>query len=311
MYSGEMKKDQQKTLVEIQGSGFITGIEVMGKQAEFYQKVLVYKDGELKEQIQLGERTFPINGIKFDRSFELIGIQGADGKDDIRIDIDYAIEFPHVYHMKIDNPTVAVCDCGYETNSHQDMKDHVGGKMRKYNWDDNDYYEVEEADVEIAALKEEIDRGNTRNRILTATNDEWFLKVEEEIAALNKEVDTQQDLKLEAQWKLDRATGKIAALKGKIESLQSVVAVYEHREIALKKQVRELTAAKTDILKRKILLKIEYVRLREALEKISTDIYCDGPGCPWCESGTEHPLTPAAKIAREALGLKEGYEQRA
>jgi hypothetical protein len=45
----------------------------------------------------------------------------------------------------------------------------------------------------------------------------------------------------------------------------------------------------------------EVQRLRGVLEKISKDIYCDGPGCPWCESGEEHPITSTAEIAREAL----------
>ena len=37
------------------------------------------------------------------------------------------------------------------------------------------------------------------------------------------------------------------------------------------------------------------------VEKAGLQIDCWGPGCAYCESGEEHPLTPIAKEAQEVL----------
>ncbi|RJP48793.1 MAG: hypothetical protein C4586_08765 [Anaerolineaceae bacterium] len=46
---------------------------------------------------------------------------------------------------------------------------------------------------------------------------------------------------------------------------------------------------------------------REALERISGDIYCMGSGCVYCENSTVHPLTWAGTEAQKALDrMKKG-----
>lgn len=54
-------------------------------------------------------------------------------------------------------------------------------------------------------------------------------------------------------------------------------------------------------------------RLREALQEISRDTDCMGPGCPYCEDDEKHPASNAAKIALatlEAMKAKEADDGR-
>lgn len=48
-------------------------------------------------------------------------------------------------------------------------------------------------------------------------------------------------------------------------------------------------------------LKTEHELFRRALAQISVMTSCDGPNCHYCEGDVKHPLSPEARIARQAL----------
>jgi hypothetical protein len=48
-------------------------------------------------------------------------------------------------------------------------------------------------------------------------------------------------------------------------------------------------------------LACENAKLREFVAQVAKDTYCDGPGCPYCESGDDHPITWLSAQALDIL----------
>jgi hypothetical protein len=38
------------------------------------------------------------------------------------------------------------------------------------------------------------------------------------------------------------------------------------------------------------------------LQRVASDTVCDGPGCLWCETGDDHPLSALGRAAKDLLG---------
>ena len=65
----------------------------------------------------------------------------------------------------------------------------------------------------------------------------------------------------------------------------------------------QLTAqvALTNLVAERDALAVQLAEWAELLKEISMRICCDGPDCAYCESDDDHPLSMAAKMAKQAL----------
>lgn len=92
-YSGFMEKGKYKTMLEIEGKGIISGLTIRSEDENALPaKVRVHREGVLIVEIPINEASKDIDPIPFDYSTRIDVLSNMTGRDNLRMDIDYALK---------------------------------------------------------------------------------------------------------------------------------------------------------------------------------------------------------------------------